>query len=117
MEYRSFLDTWHLCLPHIVFMTPRSDVCKLCEDHRSSIQEAVTEGEKKQKLTEFSQHLDNAQKERAAYLAAIEKAKVSSSATGDKKFSHVTFDFAQQVFIPYHARQVGPLFYKVPFRV
>ena len=50
MEYRSFLDTWHQCLPHIVFMIPRSDECKLCEDHRSSIQEAVTEEEKKKKL-------------------------------------------------------------------
>ena len=117
MEYRSFLDTWHQCLPQIVFMTPRSDVCKRCEDYRSSVQEAVTEDEKKQKLAEFSQHLEDAQKERDAYLAAIEKAKVSRSPTGDQKFSHLTFDFAQQVFLPYHARQVGPLFFKVPFRV
>ena len=117
MEYRSFLDTWHQCLPHIVFMTPRCDVCKLCEDHRSSIQNAVTEGEKQQRLAEFSLHLEDAQKERDAYLTAIEKAKVSSGPTGGKRFCHITFDFAQQVFLPYHARQVGPLFYKVPFRV
>ena len=117
MEYRSFLDTWHQCLPHIVFMTPRCDVCKLCEDHRAAIQDAVTEGEKQQKLAEFSQHLEDAQKERDAYLTAIAKAKVSSGPTGDNTFSHITFDFAQQVFLPYHARQVGPLFYKVPFRV
>ncbi len=32
-------------------------------------------------------------------------------------FTHITFDFAQQVFLPYHARQVGPLYYKVPMRV
>lgn len=67
MEYRSFLDTWHQCLPHIVFMTPRADVCKSCEDHRSAIQEAVTESEKKQKISEFSWHLEYAQKEQAAY--------------------------------------------------
>ena len=64
MEYRSFLDTWHQCLPHIKFMTPRMDVCKVCEDHRSAIQEAVTEGEKKQKILDFSQHLEEAQNER-----------------------------------------------------
>ena len=49
-------------------MIPRSDVCKRCEDYRSSIQEGVTEDEKKQKLAEFSQHLEDAQKERDAYL-------------------------------------------------
>ena len=53
MEYRSFLNTWHQCLPHMVFMTPRCDICKLCEDHRVAIQDAVTEGEEQQKLAEF----------------------------------------------------------------
>ena len=89
----------------------------MCEDYRSSIQDAVTEDEKQQNLAEFSQHIDDAQKERAAYLAAIDKAKLSSGPTGDKMSSHITFDFAQQLFLPYHACQVGPLFYKVPFSV
>ena len=54
-----------------------TDVCKVCEDHRSAIQEAVTEGEKKQKILDFSQHVEEAQKERDAYLEAIEKSKVA----------------------------------------
>ena len=62
MQYRSFLGTWHQCLPHIVFMTPRTDVCHLCEEHRCTIQRAVTEHEKKKIMSEFKQHLEEAQK-------------------------------------------------------
>ncbi len=120
MQYRSFLDTWHQCVPHIVFMTPRTDVCQSCENYRVAIQRAVTEADKKRLLGEFSAHLELAQKERDAYLLAIKKSKESSAAAGEGNtptFSHLTFDFAQQVFLPYHARQVGPLYYKVPMRV
>ena len=38
MQYRSFIDAWHSCLPHIVFMTPRTDVCEMCENYRTNIQ-------------------------------------------------------------------------------
>ena len=61
-------------------------------------------------------HLEEAQKERDVYLAAIEKAKKAGTSQ-EPNFGHFTFDFAQQVFIPYHSRQMGPLYYKVPLRV
>ena len=111
MQYRTFLNTWHQCIPHIVFMTPRTDVCHYCEDYRTAIQGAVTDSAKTTLVTQFGKHLEEAQKERDAYLAAIEKLKQ------EPNFGHYTFDFAQQVFIPYHSRQVGPLYYKVPLRV
>ena len=121
MEYRSFIDTWHKCLPHIVFMTPRTDVCQKCENFRVAIKQAVSEDEKKQLLSDFSAHLEVAQKERDEYLAAIKKSKEAASAASETNsipaFTHLTFDFAQQVFLPYHARQVGPIYYKVPMRV
>ncbi len=71
MQYRSFIDAWHQCLPHIVFMTPRTDVCQTCENYRINIQRAMSEDEKKRLLSEFSMHLEVAQKERDTYLAAI----------------------------------------------
>ena len=117
MQYRSFLDVWHQCIPHIVFMTPRTDVCHYCEDYRIAIQGAVTDSDKTTLVAEFGEHLEEAQKERDAYLAAIEKAKKASTTSREPNFSHFTFDFAQQVFIPYHSRQVGPLYYKVPLHV
>lgn len=121
MQYRSFIDAWHQCAPHIIFMTPRTDVCQTCENYRYAIQRALTEDMKKQKLSEFSAHLEIAQKERDFYLAAIKKSKEAAALSvcdnGTPSFLHLTFDFAQQVFLPYHARQVGPLYYKVPLRV
>ena len=120
MQYRSFLDAWHMCVPHIIFMTPRTDVCYRCEDYRSAIQRAVTENGKQTLLAEFGGHLEEAQKERDAYLAVIERSKQAYSTREQQTiptFGHYTFDFAQQVFLPYHARQVGPLYYKVPMRV
>ena len=120
IQYRSFIDAWHKCVPHIVFMTPRTDVCQYCENYRIAIQQAVTEDDKKKLLAEFSEHLEVAQKERDCYLASIKNSKEACAAAGEgnnASFTHLTFDFAQQVFLPYHARQVGPLYYKVPMQV
>ena len=37
MGFVSFVTFWHAKLPHIVFMTPRTDVCNLCEQLRAAI--------------------------------------------------------------------------------
>ena len=33
-KYHSFRSIWLQCLPHIQFMTPRTDVCHYCEEYR-----------------------------------------------------------------------------------
>ena len=52
------------------------------------------------------------------YLACIKKAREHLQPPPMENHSidygHYTFDFAQQLQVPYHARQVGPLFFKVP---
>ena len=37
MQYRSFVDVWHKCLPEVQFMTPRTDVCAVCDKYRNKI--------------------------------------------------------------------------------
>ena len=98
-------------------MTPRSDVCHYCEDYHTAIQCAVSETDKATYLAEFGKHVEDAQKEHNAYIAAIEESKRAIATNSEPNFGHFTFDFAQQVFLPYHSRQVGPLYYKVPLRV
>ena len=116
MQYRSFLV--HQCIPHVLFMTPRTDVCHFCEDFHTAIQRATSDDDKKHLLAEFSAHLEEAQKERDAFLAAIDRSKQALAANSKyPAYAHITFDFAQQAFLPYHSRQVGPLYYKVPMRV
>ena len=56
-------------------------------------------------MGDFSQHLEQAQKEHGAYLDTIEKAKrahIASKKDMSPTFGHYTFDFAQQVFLPYY---------------
>ena len=56
-------------------------------------------------------HLEDAQDERAYYQDLIDAAKKTDDVC------HLTFDFAQQLELPFHTRQVGPLYFKVRFRV
>ena len=65
MQYRSFLDVWYQCIPHVVFITPRSDVCHY---YCTAIQCAVSETDKATRLAEFGKHVEDAQKERDTYI-------------------------------------------------
>ena len=46
MQYRSLVDVWHKCIPEVQFMTPRTDVCAICERYRNNIKAATSEQEK-----------------------------------------------------------------------
>ena len=121
LKYRSFVSLWHTALPDIRFMTPRTDVCHICEKHRERIKLSVSEEEKLAAIGRFQAHLTQAAQEREHYTSVCEEAASSLSRAIDAQTvpftNHYTFDFAQQVFLPYHARQVGPLYFKVPLRV
>ena len=111
MQYRSFVDVWHKCIPEIQFMTPRTDVCSRCEKFRSDIKVATTEHEKVSITTAFSEHLAQAQEERQYYLDCCNASASASSST--TAYAHYTFDFAEQLSLPHHSRQVGPMYFKV----
>ena len=127
--YRSFRDIWRCCVPWIRFMTPRTDVCNRCELHRQAVKNATNEYEKQESLKRFSEHLESAQLERKLYREATDKATKELKAhkggltqqvaacSRNLRSSHYTFDFAQNVSIPYHARQPGPLYFKTARKV
>ena len=112
MQYRSFVDVWHKCIPEIQFMTPRTDVCSRCEKFRSNIKVATTEHEKVSVTTAFSEHLAQAQEERQFYLDRCNASSMSTTT-----YAHYTFDFAEQLSLPHHSRQVGPMYFKVGRKV
>ena len=124
-----FRSIWKACLPHIKFMTPRTDVCFKCERHRQEVQSAVGEEEKTTALAEFTRHLQSAQAERQFYRTATEKAHEELEdhhhpigppfppCAQSLKAMHYTFDYAQQVTLPHLARQPGPLYFKTPRKV
>lgn len=117
-KYHSFRQIWLQCVPHIQFMTPRTDVCQHCENYRVLISKAITEGDKFTLTQQFKEHVDLAQKERQYFLDSMKKAEESIKSASDRpSYCHYTFDLAQMLQVPYHARQVGPLYFKVPLKV
>ena len=95
-------------------MTPWSDVCTKCESSRFKLKNAVWEEELS---ADFTLHVSVAQQERDYYLDCMKKAEAElaqvSGTRSKPKYAHYTFDFAEQVHIPYHSCQVGPIYFKV----
>ena len=92
-------------------MKPRTDVCVHCDRFREQIRFARNEEECSKASKALSAHLESARDEREFYRDAIDVAKE------DEHTCHLTFDFAQQLELPHHTRQVGPIYFKVHFRV
>lgn len=125
----SFRAIWHHCLPHIRFMTPRTDVCNRCELLRRDVVAAVGEDEKLAASAALTDHVLGAQREREMYkqrtLEAQAELKDFAMAapppvrpcSAPLTRVHYTFDFAQNVSLPYTARQVGPIYFKSPRKV
>ena len=112
----TFVRIWAKYKLNIKCMTPRYDVCDVCEKYRDvlmslkatsiieSVDEAkVTEGV----LSEFTSHLNLDKKCCDLYINWQE----------DMECDLFTVVFSQNVFLPHYLRQVGPLYYLVPFRV
>src|SRR5439155_2711616 len=109
------------------FMSSKSDLCETCEKMKMDIQYA-TEQEKKLAVTEnYLTHLNRAKQERDYYNAnikhAVEDGKLNSNITESQVFktfegiAHITYDWAQNVLIPYSPQQIGSLFFKSPRKV
>ena len=115
-------------MPSLQFMSPKSDLCDTCEAMKLEIQ-YVTEHEKKISVTEnYLTHLSRAKEERNYYnnniIRAVEDGKRNPNKTKTqisfKSFegsAHITYDWAQNVHVPYSPQQVGTLFFKSPRKV
>jgi hypothetical protein len=111
-------------------MSPKSDLCETCERMKMNIQFA-TEQEKKLEVTEnYLAHLNRAKQERDYYNAnikcVVKDGKCNPNNTLDKSqilfktfkgSAHITYDWAQNVLIPYSPQQIGSLFFKSPKKV
>lgn len=60
----TFKLLWRDCCPHIKYMTPHSDICPKCENHRANISTAAGQQEKQEHLQAFTEHLLMVEKER-----------------------------------------------------
>ena len=126
--HSNFAEVWKSCCPYIKIASPQEDVCGRCEKLRKLMSDARTEEEKLQAALQMQEHIARVQQERRAYQECIAKAKEGlegvpipeeavSPVSTDHDGVHITFDFAQGVLIPHHARQIGALYFLTPRRV
>ena len=121
VEYHTFINIWNSCTAHIKICGPRFDVCHRCELLRKKVMDARTEEDKLSCLNEFQSHINIAQKERDLYkkvvkdsleeLQFINQQEHVLPLSADFRKVHYTFDFSQNVALPHHARQMGPLYF------
>ena len=74
VDEASMRSIWHQCLPHIKFMTPRTDVCDCCEKLLWKVSSAVGEEEKLMACNNLTAHVHAAQKEREYYRQKTKEA-------------------------------------------
>jgi len=114
-----------MLMPSLQFMFSKSDLCETCKIIKLDIQHA-TNHEKKLAVTEnYLAHLNHAKEERDYYNINIKNAvkdgKRNPNTIGSqilfKSFegsAHITYDWAQNVQVPYSPQQIGSLFFKSP---
>ncbi len=81
-SYRTFVEIWHTCCPHIKFMGLKTDLCDTCDMLRQGVNDAVTEEEKQDALSKYQDHLTVAKAKRDQYNKRIKAAEEELTATG-----------------------------------
>ena len=114
VKLTTFRNIWRACLSHIKIATPRDDVCATCEKIRKRIMDAVTEDEKLEAAQSYEEHIISAQNEREVYNGCLQRARdshLNNAVDARDKYVHYTFDFSQNVSLPHHSRQMGPMYF------
>ena len=87
LAYKSFVNMWKRCLADIVFMTPRTDVCAVCEGFQIQLKDATCEEEKVKLTAVFTSHLEAAQEERDYYLTSLKQAETTLADNRDTVYN------------------------------
>jgi len=98
-------------------MSQRTDVCAVCEEYHDKIKTAILGEDKISFASQFADHLSQAPAEHQYYLDKCLESKSELSKNSVPNFAHYTFDFAKQLHLPHHYRQVGPMYFKVGRKV
>lgn len=121
-SYRTWLDIWSSCCPHIKFMGLKTDMCDECDQHRQAVTEAITEEEKEESLAAYQEHLRIARTKRDIYNQRIKAAGDELKEHGVEystdvpegtvlESQHWSFDFAQSIQFPHRTQQISVLYF------
>ena len=142
VNYVSFTQLWHKYCFNIKIQASRSDLCDKCDQMLVSLRHSLSDGQRKTANDNYNQHLLKAKALRDTYNANIEKAEKEWEGTGQKDrdkilgclesraqlspfISHAyldmqmqySFDYCQQVTLPYSSQQRGTFYFRTPRKV
>ena len=73
--------------------------------------DSISEEEKLQSADALRDHVMTAQTERDLYNNCVKRAKETNALPPAERINNYTFDFSQNVSIPHHSRQMGPVYF------
>ena len=132
IPYSTFTELWREQLPGVCIQKPRSDLCTVCKLDTIALSKLRTLNDEKRRelLDRNIRHLNHVDNERHYYKDNIDIARKSVNSSfsirpslGINKpctFSgtnHYSFDYFQQVHVPYDPDQVGALYFLTPYKV
>ena len=110
-----FHQVWRETRSYVATMKPASDLCLDCQKFSISLRNSghLTAEEKERRLTVYSDHLNLAKTERAAYNQQISHCREAYQCAKEESLvdMHYSFDFAQQLHFPSNPLQPGPAYF------
>lgn len=130
LPYSSFTELWRELLPTVCIQKPRTDLCSECKLDSLALSKLKSMDEEKRRvlLNRSIAHLNLVDQERQYYKQAIQlsKTEISNKLQPGHSFGisqsfdgtmHYSFDFFQQIHVPYDPEQVGALYFLTPYKV
>ena len=134
VSYITFTQLWHRFCSNIKFCPSKSDLCDVCDMALVSLRHSLSEGERIRINTSYIQHITEAKVLREAYNINIDKATLlwralcrqevkTDESRNRSSYPYLntqmqySFDFCQNVSIPYSSQQRGTFYFVSPRKV
>ena len=127
--YTKFIDLWQQFHPNVVVAKPMSDLCLTCQQNTCNLVRSANlpDREKSECVQDQQEHLNRVQTEREVYRRACQEVETNFKTLEEQidlderheacfldTTIHYSFNFAQQIHIPSHPTQPGPIYFKTP---
>lgn len=121
-------QVWNDFCRNVVVQLPRSDLCALCQHNQMCVAKMrnLGEDEKLALIQKCQEHLLVVQKERENYVKMIQTCKLQSMIPKEPGLHtscsfvgtmHQSFDFAQQIHLPFNSQQVGAIYFLTGYKI
>ena len=142
VKYVSFIRLWRRYCFNIKIQPARSDLCDKCDQMLVTLRHSLSDEQRKTINDKYNQHLIKAKAFRDAYNANIEEAEKEWGSKGQKERDQIlghlesralmapftshahldmqmqySFDYCQQVSLPYSSQQRGTFYFRTPRKV